>query len=788
MRQRRSSGIKWGVGLVFLGSVVSVASQTDRSTSGMPKLPEGGEALLPAGGLGAFELFGQKDRGRVEPITVTGQPFTSAFRVSTLSVPTNPWELQLGTWLKHPVREGDVLVVQFWLRSVRGQAETGEARTLVGFATGGPEWASSMREAISIPRTWKAFSFPFVARHTTPVDRSILTFEMGTGTQVFEIADISLTNFGTRRGVRELPRTRNDYPGQELDAPWRKAAKERIERLRKGPMTVSVVDSRGRPVAGARVGVRMVRHGFPFGTAVAADTLVNPGADSDRYRLTFLEHFNSGPIENHLKWPFWESWARQDGDRAVDWMVRHEFRLPISGPLVWGGWTNLPDDLKGLAGNPTALDQRVRNHIRSITGVYGDRIKEWEVINEPYAQNDLWRILGEDHMAEYFREARRARPKAHLTINDYPPLDYAGLGEGHLKAYDRMIARLMEQKAPVDGIGFQCHFGSAVVPPERLLKALDHFAKYGVPISITEFDMDTTDEDLQRRYLRDFYTAAFSHPAVDTIIMWGFWEGKHWMPNAALWRNDWTLKPNGQAFLDLVKGEWWTRANLATNARGRAQVSAFFGEYEVTVETPRGQRQVFLVPFAKGQGPITLRLDGKPPVVPQWLRERRRLAAQIRAEDARGRVILGGPSALFTEPKWATVTPVTSGARSDTDQAFSVTAVPPQPWDAQALSVTTGAIRPGQRVVLSWWARAVEGSPGRVQAVLQTGAPSYTGLTELEFRPGPTWRRYQMEWIAKDGYDAGQLLLVFRLGLQVQRIELSGVEGRAMPTPSTQSG
>jgi hypothetical protein len=77
--------------------------------------------------------------------------------------------------------------------------------------------------------------------------------------------------------------------------------------------------------------------------------------------------------------------------------------------------------------------------------------------------------------------------------------------------------------------------------------------------------------------------AAFSHPSIIGVLMWGFWEGQHWKPNAALWRRDWTLKPNGQVWIDLVTKHWWTNATGASNAQGVYQTRGFLGDYEVSV-------------------------------------------------------------------------------------------------------------------------------------------------------------------------------------------------------------
>jgi endo-1,4-beta-xylanase len=58
--------------------------------------------------------------------------------------------------------------------------------------------------------------------------------------------------------------------------------------------------------------------------------------------------------------------------------------------------------------------------------------------------------------------------------------------------------------------------------------------------------------------------------------MWGFWEGRHWKPRAALWRRDWSVKPNCQAWLDLVHDCWWTKADGRTDAAGSYQTRGFW--------------------------------------------------------------------------------------------------------------------------------------------------------------------------------------------------------------------
>jgi len=69
----------------------------------------------------------------------------------------------------------------------------------------------------------------------------------------------------------------------------------------------------------------------------------------------------------------------------------------------------------------------------------------------------------------------------------------------------------------------------------------------------------------------------FAHPAVKGIMMWGFWEGRHWRPEAALWRKDWTIKPNRRAYVNLMD-EWKTRGHEKI-VDGALKFRGFFGEY-----------------------------------------------------------------------------------------------------------------------------------------------------------------------------------------------------------------
>jgi hypothetical protein len=95
--------------------------------------------------------------------------------------------------------------------------------------------------------------------------------------------------------------------------------------------------------------------------------------------------------------------------------------------------------------------------------------------------------------------------------------------------------------------------------------------------------------------MHDYLTVMFSHPAMEAITMWGFWQGTHWRPDAALYRSNWSEKPSLLAYQDLVFNDWWTDVMGSADELGEFLVRAFKGEYEITVEYDGDQYVVPIV-------------------------------------------------------------------------------------------------------------------------------------------------------------------------------------------------
>ena len=186
-------------------------------------------------------------------------------------------------------------------------------------------------------------------------------------------------------------------------------------------------------------------------------------------------------------------------------------------------------------------------------------------------------------MAGWYAEARRVVPQAKLALNENTILTDGGVTQANQDAYLGWYRYLKSQGQAPDVLGFQGHFGENLTGAEAIWTILDRFAREtDAELQVTEFDINTRNEEAQGAYTRDFLTACFAHPRISAITMWGFWEGDHWIPAAAAYRRDWSAKPNGKVLEELLTKTWWTDTTVTTGPDGRATVRAFLGTHSVS--------------------------------------------------------------------------------------------------------------------------------------------------------------------------------------------------------------
>ncbi len=480
-----------------------------------------------------------------------------------------------------PVRKGDVALLRFYARAVSARQESGEAEIELLFQRNGTPWERSLVTRYNVGPEWTLIEVPFAMATDLAAGAGMLSLGLGGLQQTVELTRPELLDFAGRATIAELPSTRYSYPGREAGAAWRQAALQRIETLRTAPFMVRVVDARRRPVAAARVDVRLVRPKFLWGSAINGDLAMQRTPEAERYRQAFLALFDTATLDNQLKWPAWIA-HRDVAIGAVDWLRAHDVRVRGHN-VIWPGWKFAPamlrDDPNRLADLPKLTDA----HLRDVVGAMRGKVIAWDVVNEPLHEQDFFEGRSREAMlADWYRTARAIDPAARLTLNDYGMLNASGSPYMIRELID-LATRVRALGGPIDALGVQSHVGQQPRAPEAVLKDLDLFLPLGLPVEITEFDVNSKDEQLQADYTRDFLIAIYSHPAVDGFVQWGFWEAQHWKPDAAMYRRDWSEKPNLQVWRDLVLGAWRTHVAAASDARGRLTARGHLGRYAVTV-------------------------------------------------------------------------------------------------------------------------------------------------------------------------------------------------------------
>ena len=390
----------------------------------------------------------------------------------------------------------------------------------------------------------------------------------------------------------------DSYPSAKLKS---EAIEARIREHRMGELVVKT-----KP--GAEVKVEQLRHEFWFGTAVSnrlaqrASRRRMSDADREKYLEVLAANFNCAVHENALKWHFCERTAFGGFDYSTAEAI---YKLCADRDIVMRGhcifWCtdrNVQGWVKQL--DKDQLRKVVRRRAMDVTSRFKGRIEEFDLNNELIFGNFYRRNLGDAIIKNMADWARQGNPKALLYLNEQGSLASGG---GNADKYVALIKKTLAQGVNIDGLGCQGHFGR-MFDPLKVQATLDRLAQFNLPIKITEYDFSGGDEQTKAKHLKDFYTICFAHPAVQGILMWGFWEGAHWRPKAALWKRDWTETTAAKTYKDLVFNKWWTSKTGKADGKGTYRTKAFYGKY--TIESQGKKHQVTL---QKNRGIETLTFE-----------------------------------------------------------------------------------------------------------------------------------------------------------------------------------
>lgn len=355
---------------------------------------------------------------------------------------------------------------------------------------------------------------------------------------------------------------------------WRVEADARIEQIRKGDFYITVVSPYGSnpPLSNATVQVEQIKHHFAFGSAMSSHY------DNPDYASFFKSHFEWATPEYQAKWPYNEPSRDNVTYTSIDGLTRfcQANDIAVRGHcLFWGRDTKIQDWVKSLPLNELQpeMDERIVSAVNHFKGKFA----HWDVNNEMVDNTYYKDLLGDNIRTWMYQRVHEIDPACRLFVNDYAVI--SGYGS-NLADYKTLVYKLLAAGAPVQGLGVQCHMGSGF-DRSTVENRLDSLAEMGLPVWVTEFDMENVpDVNQWSDYLEEFYRTAFSHPAVEGIMMWGFWEGDG--ANSPIVNTDWTLNAAGVRYESLIN-EWTTNSEAKTDANGVANFRGFYGTYRVTL-------------------------------------------------------------------------------------------------------------------------------------------------------------------------------------------------------------
>ncbi len=499
----------------------------------------------------------------------------------TVANPAKPYIAQF-VQFSGTVKKGEIIFAVIKARAITDDASTGIMIAKLQLKKA-PYTSLGSDTSVEVLPTWQEYPLTFVANADVAEGEAAFVGLTGQKKQRIEIASINLMRYPADTNISNFPRIHRSYVGREADAPWRKEALARIEKIRKADLNLTLVNAEGKPLANEQITLSLTRNEFGFGSAVPVKWFVDPSSDGKKMREIIDRYFSIIVFENDLKdfnWAQDMSADRQakrnaDMNSAFAWLEQRKIRL--RGHYLMQVAT--PPNLAKITDNQKICEHFMTSAKQRIAFA-DEHVCEWDVINHPIAWEGadlLNKRQGLESLdRDIFRLARSITKKPFFVNEDqvFRP------GPQHDETY-RYIKQLNDAGLTVAGLGNQAHFHESYLPSmEHVLQVTHKYAEIVPRQAITEFDIVTDhDEELAADFTRDLLIACFSDPAYDSFLYWGFWEGSHWRPETASWNKDWSIRQRGKIIEEWIGKKWRTEVTVTTDANGVARWRGFTGWY-----------------------------------------------------------------------------------------------------------------------------------------------------------------------------------------------------------------
>lgn len=313
-------------------------------------------------------------------------------------------------------------------------------------------------------------------------------------------------------------------------------------------------------------------------------------AKSEPFVQRFVEVFNFATI-THYVWDSWyELFEPNEGkynwgikDNIVRWLS--ENNITIQGrPLFWFHPVVTPEWLKNK--NFEQLKKYVEKHITDLVSHYGDKVLQWEVVNEYHDWANIHNHTPEQ-ITEIVRlacdQTRDVNPQVVRILNNcYPWGEYVARGRmarmdatRPLRTPRKFIEDLISAGINFEVVGIQIYF------PQRdhfqIVRLLERLEKFGKQIYITEIGTSSNlfapnpsgaqtgtarnpydwhrfwDEELQADWLEQVYTLYYSRPSIKAINWYDFSDFRPFIVNGGLITESSEAKPSFDRLKNLLK-------------------------------------------------------------------------------------------------------------------------------------------------------------------------------------------------------------------------------------------
>jgi endo-1,4-beta-xylanase len=335
--------------------------------------------------------------------------------------------------------------------------------------------------------------------------------------------------------------------------------------------TVNDLDT-GGPATGAAppqpppVPPAYTRVGAPLATGHAPKFLGS--AHSGGNSLNFGAYWNQVTPENGGKWgsvEFTRDVYNWNDARAARAQARANNQIFKWHVLFWGN--QQPQWMWDLP--PEEQMVEIREWLDAIRTEFPD-LEQIEVVNEPLhdrpdkvssgnttaggGSGGYYEALGgagttgHDWIINAFTLAREYFPNAKLMLNDFSITNDGNATTSYLQIIDLLKARGLIDLVGVQGHAFEFNYNNLPGSAATHTANLARLAATGLPIYVTEFDIDgvdavfgVQDDAVQLARYKALFPVFWENEAVKGVTMWGYVQGGHWRTNQGAW----LMYPNG---------------------------------------------------------------------------------------------------------------------------------------------------------------------------------------------------------------------------------------------------